>query len=302
MNRFDELIGLNGPSKETRPCIAVAAAEHRETLSCLKRVTEQQIADVLLFGDREQILSIAESLGFSIPADRIIDVKDHVRACELAVKAVTLGTAGILMKGIVHTAVFSRAFLDRSAGLVPTGGLISHLSLFELPFYHKPLFITDSAINIDPDLPRKEKILHNALRIMHRMGLSLPKVAVIGPVETVSPKILSTVDARSLAEDHRRNGTFGESVISGPLSMDAALSSESAAVKGITDSCAGDADLLLMPNLDTANAVNKVMTLTPGSRSAGIIAGLSVPVVLTSRSDSDETRFYSVCMALRSML
>ncbi len=302
MCEFERLIDLAGHTERQRPCIAVAAAEHEDTQRCLSEINKRHLADALLFGDRAKILQIAARVSYTVTDEQIIDAKDHEQACALAVTAVKEGRAHILMKGIVHTSVFGKSLLDKSSGLVLPDGLISHLGLFDLPYYHKPLFVTDAAINIAPDVEKKRSILFNALHTMRRMGIQKPKVAVIGPVETVNPKIPSTMDAMRLVKEQQEYGVFGDCEIEGPYAIDVALSARAAAIKGIVSGVAGNADLLLCPNLDTANAVNKLMILVDGCRSAGIVVGLSVPVVLTSRSDTDMNRFYSICMAIRSML
>ncbi len=304
MSAFDKLVGSvkEQKNREKRTCrIAVAAADHEDTLRSLKRVSEAGLAEAILIGNRNAILRIADSIGYHIDDSAIIDESDHEQACRKAVDTVVNGQADILMKGLVHTSVFSRAFLNKSAGLVPPGGLISHVGLFEVAFYHKPLFITDSAVNIQPDIDKKRTILRNALLTMKRLGVNRPKVAVIGPVETVNPKIQSTVDAATLVQEYRTAELSEDCILDGPLAIDGALSKRAARIKGIVSDVAGDADLLLCPNLDTANAVNKLLNLSSGSRSAGIVAGLKIPVVLTARSDSDETRFNSLCLAISMM-
>jgi phosphotransacetylase len=204
------------------------------------------------------------------------------------------------MKGGVHTSTFSKALLDKRAGLLPPGGLMGHLGMFELPFYHKPLFITDSAINIEPDLEKKIQLARNACRVMRSLGIDNQKVALLAPVEKVNHRIQSTLDAAAFTVRQQEAGVCPFAEVDGPYAMDVIISRQAAEIKGITSDVAGDADLIICPNLDTANAVYKILTFVHGSRSAGIIAGLTVPVVLTSRSDHEENRFNSLGMALSS--
>lgn len=294
MRSFDDIIGLEDIQRSKR-VIAVAGAEHVDTLRCISRIEREGIARGLLIGEPGAVMAAAEEAGYAPEPSQIIAADDEQQKSSLAVEAVNSGRAHILMKGSVHTSVFSKAFLHHDARLVPPGKLISHVALFDLPFYDRPLFLTDGAVNIAPDIEKKKRILENARSLIRSLGIEHPKTALLAPVETVNPKIRSTVDAAAITE------LFGPDVF-GPIALDAALSEHAAAVKHMSSPVAGHADLLMCPDLDTANAVYKVFTLIPGVRSAGVIAGLSVPVVLTSRSDSDESRFYSVCMAAHSMV
>ncbi|MBL7007054.1 MAG: hypothetical protein ISR78_08245, partial [Spirochaetia bacterium] len=180
---------------------------------------------------------------------------------------------------------------------VPKGNLISHTALFKIPGYKKPFVLSDAAINIRQDLEKKKRILYNALQVSRALGISRPSVACICPVETVNPKIISTVDADNLVRIHETTQLYGDAVIEGPMALDVAFSSEAAKVKKLVGKVPGNPDILLMPNLDAGNVLYKAFSIQQGSLTAGIIAGLRVPVVLTSRSDNDTTRFLSIYMA-----
>lgn len=304
MSEFDRLIGASKDPldrQKKRPVIAIADADHEDTLKCLQTIAERRIADALLIGRIDRIERRAEELGIDLSGFRLLDAADEQKACLLAVESVVSGEAQVLMKGGVHTSTFSKAVFDKSAGLLGPGALVSHLGLFEFSGYQKPLFVTDGAINIAPDLEKKAQILSNAISSIKAMGIARPKVAILAPVETVSPKIGSTVDARDLVAMHRETDRFPDCMIEGPYALDVILSKRAAAIKGIESEVAGEADLVLCPDLDTGNAVFKLLTLYPESRGAGMLVGLSVPVVLTSRSDSPRTRVDSVCMAISSV-
>ena len=290
---------LFGPLSENtpRPVVAIAAAAHRATLQTVAAASSAGIAEFILFDEQELIEQYAAEAGISLEGVTIRECPDEDAAARQAAATVAAGEAGVLMKGRVHTSEFSRSFLDRQLQLIPEGGLVSHTALFTIPDYHKPFLFTDGAINIAPDYERKCLILKNVLSVAAALGIKEPRTALITPVETVSPRIPSTVDAEKIARLQQK-GYFGPGYIEGPMALDAALSAEAAAIKGITGNVPGNPDILLMPNLDCGNAVYKAFTLQPGTRSAGILAGLRVPVVLTSRADSELTRFLSLYMAL----
>jgi phosphotransacetylase len=177
---------------------------------------------------------------------------------------------------------------------------MSHLGMFDLPFYHKPLFITDSAIIIEPDLETKITIVNQSCQVMIRLGIEHPKVALLAPVEQLNRKILSTLDAAAFVVRQKEEGTCPSAEVDGPLAMDVLLSRQAAEIKGISSTVAGDADLIIFHNLDTGNAISKIFTMVPGARGAGMLTGLKVPVVVTSRSDNERTRFNSLGLALSS--
>jgi len=286
------------PEQNKKVIVAVAAADHLATLKSIKHAADAGIADFLLFGDTESIKKIAEAGKIDILDFKIVHCSDQKEAADKAVSAASDGSAQVLMKGGVHTSVFTSAFLDKTKGLVPKGGLISHTALFKLLGYDKPFLLTDAAINIRQDFEKKKKILLNAVLVSRSLGILRPSVACICPVETVNPKIVSTVDAENLVQTQKLTHFFGDAVIEGPMGLDAAFSIEAARVKNITGVVPGNPDILLMPNLDAGNVLYKAFSIQPGSLTAGIIAGLRVPVVLTSRSDNITTRFLSLYMAL----
>ncbi len=278
--------------------VAVALAEQKEALETVHQALKENLAGFLLIGDLETIKRRGDKYNLDLSKADIIDVGDEKRACGIAADAAAAGNVQAVMKGHVHTSVFTRSLLDKSRGLVPSGGLISHVSLFLTEGYHKPLLMTDCAVNIDPDLEKKQAILQNALQIARRLGISCPKAALITPVEKVSERITSTIHAQQLVQLQRQKQVFGHAAVEGPLSFDAAVSAEAARIKHITGEVPGDADILLFPNLDAGNAVNKALALFSRSEHAGIIAGLTIPAVLTSRGDSAATRLLSLRFAL----
>ena len=188
--------------------------------------------------------------------------------------------------------------MDKEEGLIGGNALLSHLVLFEDPRNGKPFLLTDAAINIAPDLEAKKRILFNAVTIARALDFSAPRIALLAPVEKVNDKIPSTADAAALA-DWVNGGGLGDAVAEGPFALDVAASAEAARIKGLKSSVAGRADIYLAPNLDAGNILYKSLTVFAGARAAGILAGASIPVVLTSRSDSQEAKRASLALALR---
>lgn len=285
---------------DSRLCIAVAAADHGDTLACVARAVHEGIADFRLFGDISRMQHLAESLGISLDVRgiEVIDIADHDAAAGAAADAVSQGSAQVLMKGAVHTSSFIRAILDKRRGLLEEGSLISHVARFAIPGFERPMLITDSAINVAPDIAAKSKILANAIVVARALGVEVPRVACVCPVETVNEKIPSTIDAAELSWLQMERKVFGEGFVEGPMGLDAALSRDAARVKGIEGEVPGAADILLLPSLDACNPVYKALSFFPDCLTAGIVTGVKVPVVLTSRSDSMETRLNSLVMAL----
>ncbi len=288
-----------GTPAARRPTVVVPLARDPELLGCVAAALGR-IADFILIGEEEKIRAEALATGVELGGARFVHECEEGAACARAVALVRSGEAQILMKGLVQTSTFCRAILDRSSGLVPEGSLLSHVTVCGLPGYHKILILTDPAINIDPELEAKARILANAVGVARALGIARPKVACVAPVEKVSAKIRSTVDAEALVSMARESSRpFGDIDIQGPLGLDIAISSEAARTKGVEGSVAGDADLLLLPGLDSANVLYKALTHFGGAVMASVLAGSRVPVALSSRADSERTKLLSLALALR---
>lgn len=199
------------------------------------------------------------------------------------------------MKGLVSTADFLRAILNKEAGL-RKGDMLSHVGFFDPKTYHKVIALTDAAQNIAPTLPEKITIINNAVEVFQHLGFPNPKVAMLAAVEVVNPKMESTLDSAVLTQMNRRNQIKG-CIIDGPLSMDIAVSKESADHKGLVSEVAGDADMLVVPNIEVGNVLYKTLTYLSGASVAAMIMGASVPIVLTSRADSDRSKLLSIALA-----
>ncbi|KXZ39354.1 phosphate butyryltransferase [Alkalithermobacter thermoalcaliphilus JW-YL-7 = DSM 7308] len=275
--------------------LAVAAAEDIEVLESVFSARKQGIVEPILVGDLEKINKIANDLGESLDGICIIDEKDYFLAAQKSVMLVSNGQADFVMKGILDTSILLKAVLDKEYGL-RTDSLLSHLMVYEVPTYHKLLFLTDGGMNISPNLEEKAKILKNAVKGAKALGLEEVKVACLAAKEKVSEKMVATVDAAAL-EEKGQNGEFGQGVIvEGPLAFDLAVSKEAAQIKNFKSEVSGDVDIILVPNIEVGNGVGKSLTYMANAKSAGIIMGAKAPVVLVSRADDAQSKLYSIAL------
>ena len=249
----------------------------------------------LLVGPRATIESVAAAAGVALDGCEIIDADTPIAAAMAAARLCKEGRAGALMKGSLHTDELMAAVVARESGL-RTARRISHVFAMDVPSYPKPLFITDAAINIFPDLMTKADIVQNAVDMLHALGLALPKVAILSAVETINPKIPGTLDAGALCKMADRGQITG-AILDGPLAFDNAISRAAAKIKKIVSPVAGDPDILVAPDLEAGNMIAKQLSYLVGADSAGIVLGARVPVILTSRADSVTSRLASVAIA-----
>jgi len=250
----------------------------------------------LLIGPELRIREVAEEHGLDLADHVIINVEHSHAAAAHAVELVKNGEAALLMKGSLHTEEMMSAVVSSKTG-IRTERRISHVYVMDVPTYHKLLFITDVAINIQPDLDIKRDICQNAIELAHTLGVTQPKVAILAAVETVRSNMVSTLDAAALCKMADRNQITG-AILDGPLAMDNAISVESAKTKGIVSPVAGDADILLVPDLEAGNILSKQLTFLGGADAAGVVLGARVPVIVTSRSDNVRTRLASCAVAV----
>jgi phosphate butyryltransferase len=275
--------------------IAVAVAQDKPVLEAIKDAQEQGIADAILVGDKSKIQEVASEIGMDLSKFEIVEESDNKKAAMKAVQLVSSGKADMLMKGLIDTANFLRAVLNKEVGL-RTGMLMSHVGVFEIPNYDRLIFITDAAFNMYPELKDKIDIVKNAVTVANAVGIEKPRVAPICAVEVVNPNMPATMDASVLSKMNDR-GQIKGCIIDGPLALDNALSEEAAAHKGVTGPVAGKADILLMPNIESGNIMYKTLTYTTDCKSGALLVGTSAPVVLTSRSDSHETKMNAIALA-----
>lgn len=275
--------------------LIIAAAEDDNVLLSVKDAVQNGIIEPIFVGNKEKILKLAEEIDFDLSSFHLENEINPSKSAVIAVNEIKNGNAQILMKGYVQTADFLRAILNKENGL-RASDLLSHIGLFEIPAYHKLIGITDAAQNIAPDLNEKVTIIKNAINVFHRLGIERPKVALLTAVETVNPKMPATIDASTITMMNKR-GQIKGCIIDGPLAFDNAISKESAEHKGIVSEVAGDADLLVTPDIEAGNVLYKSFTFFARGTVAAVVLGAAVPIVLTSRSDSDRSKLSSIALA-----
>lgn len=290
---FNDLLSKLKVGKRKK--LSVAVAQDEPVLEAVKAAKERGIADAILVGNKEEIEKIATKIDMDLSDFEIIHEEDIKKATLKAVELVSSGVADMVMKGLVDTATFLRSVLNKEVGL-RTGNLMSHVAVFEIEGIDRLILLTDAAFNTYPDLKQKVQIINNSVMVAKSCGIENIKVAPICAVEVVNPDMPATVDAALLSKMSDR-GQIKGCIVDGPLALDNALSEEAAHHKGITGSVAGRADILLLPNIDVANVMYKTLTYTSNTKNGGILVGASAPVILTSRTDSFETKVNSIALA-----
>lgn len=291
--KFDALI-KRAQSIEPAVC-AVAHPCDETSLAAAVQAHQLGILTPILVGPRERIETIAKQCSLDLAGLRIIETPHSHASAAQAVALVRSGEATLLMKGSLHTDELMHEVVNPATGL-RTERRLSHVFVMDVPTYEEPLFITDAAINIAPDLSCKVDIVQNAIDLHHALGLGEPRVAILSAVEQVNPKIPSTIEAAALCKMADRGQITG-GILDGPLAMDNAISPEAAAMKGLRSPVAGRAQVLIVPDLEAGNMLAKNLTFLSGAEAAGIVLGARVPIILTSRADSQQTRLASCALA-----
>jgi phosphate butyryltransferase len=298
MKQLRTLSELQDYAREVGPMtISVACAEDAEVLEAVESARKEGIAKAVLVGNADRIRQIAGSISIDTDKFEILDEKSGESLASLkAVEIVSSGRADILMKGMVQTANFLRAVLNKEKGL-RSGSLISHVYIHEIEKYDRIFFISDPAFNVYPDLNGKVGIVENVVKLAKAFGVETPKVAVLAAVEVVNPDMPPTHDAAILTQMNRR-GQIKGCIIDGPLALDNAVSPESAKHKGVESEVAGYADILLVPDIEAGNILAKSIIYFARSKTAGLVLGAKSPIVLTSRADSAKTKALSIASAV----
>lgn len=292
---FDETLQS---SFNTDASIALVRAGSEDLLELVRESALEHGIKWHLFDD-ERVLAEAFStmeFDYSKHGVTIHHCTDDAACAEEAGRLISSGDANVLMKGLISTGVILKAVLNKELKLLDRK-LLSHVALFSLPNYHKPVIISDAAMNIDPDAETKIKIIENTITVAEKLGIKEPKIALLSAVEKVNEKIASTVTNDTIVAGHN----FENAIIDGPMQYDLAMSKSAAEIKGYDSPVAGDADILIMPHIDAGNILYKALITTAGAHVAGIIAGLKVPFVLTSRADSKEEKYNSIKLAIKMM-
>ena len=277
-----------------RKRLVVGAPESKSLVEGLKLA--EHLSDPILIGDKERLEALVSEVGL---AAEIVAADSPQEATRRSIDMVRAGEADLVMKGKLGTPEFLRMVLDKDRGL-RTGRILSHIAVTEISGYPKLIFVTDAGMNIRPDVDAKAEILGNCLEVMRRMGYMRPKVAVVASVETVHPELPATVDAAALKE-MGSDGRFGDALVDGPLGFDLVFSEEAKRAKGIESEVAGDADVLLVPDVTTGNIMSKAMIYFGGATVGGLIAGARVPIALLSRADTPERKLASIAFSIAAM-
>jgi phosphate butyryltransferase len=276
--------------------IAVASAADKPVLQSVSKAKKEGIADFILVGDKKEIEKVASDDNIDINGMKILQADSPSQAAELAVKAVRNNEAQSLMKGNIGTGGLLGQVVNKEYGLRKGKEVITHIAVFEIPAYHKLISLTDAAMNIAPDLTVKVSMINSAVNVMRALGVDKPKVAVLGAVEKVNPAMQATLEAAELSKMCDR-GQIKNCLIDGPLALDNAISKEAAEHKGIVSEVAGDADVLITPDINAGNVLYKSINFFAKARSAAIISGAAAPIVLTSRSDNEDTKLLSIALS-----
>ena len=292
--KFEELLALVD-TKADKKTVALVRAEDDHALEAVAEVVKKGLIDAVLVGNREAIKKTAEKIGFSVTDDQIVDAEDPESAAAEGVKLIREGRADFLMKGKLETSQMLRPVVNKQTGL-NKGGVMSHVSLTEVPAYHKMVLTTDGGMLPYPTLEQKKHIIENAVYVMNRLGYEEPKVCVLAASETPNPKVPESMEAAALKEMNQK-GEIENCIVEGPISFDLAMVKEKAEIKGYESPCAGDADILIVPNIHAGNILGKCLIEMANSKMAGLIVGAQCPIVLTSRGASSEEKFNSLMLA-----
>ncbi len=290
---LDEIVE-KASSNKVKKKMAVVAAVDDHTLDAVKETAEEGFIEPILIGPKAKVEEVVNLIGGINAEYSIIDIEDESAMAQKAVDLVREGEADFMMKGLINTIYLLRPVLNDTE--LNKGGMISHVTFMEIPEYHKLVAITDSALNINPDLNGKKAIIQNAVRAFEGLGYENPKVAVLCANEEVSPKQTETVDASEL-QKMNEEGILTGCEVCGPISFDLAMQKDAAELKGYTNSVAGDPDILLCPNLVAGNILAKSLRIFGHASTAGVLVGAKCPIVLLSRSNSMKNKKYSIIVS-----
>ena len=278
---------------ETKDLI-VANPEDKSILIAINDAFQMGLIRPVLVGNKPKILDLLMELGIRKDGYEIYNVSSDEEAALISVKLVSKHENAVLMKGQLQSNILLKEVLDKEHGLT-TGKILSHIGVIDIPSYHKLLFITDSVMNILPSEEEKKEIINNTYKFVNSLGIFIPKIALISAIEIINENIISTVEAGNIVESLKDVEGY---YIGGPFSVDVAISHESAKSKGVNHVVAGDADVLIFPNIESSNTFYKATTFLANSTPAGLLLGASNPIVLTGRTDTYKSKLYSIALAV----
>ncbi len=294
LKNFNELIS-KVQNNDFIKIVAVAAAHDEHTLEAVFKAKADKIVDPILVGDKIKICEILKKLNLEYDCNKIINTVDDNESAEKVVELIKENKADFIMKGKIQTADLLRKVVNKEKGL-GTGGIMSHVAINEIPSYKKLIATTDGGMMMYPNLEEKKEIIENAVGVFKAFGYEKPKVSILAAVEKLNPKMPETVDA-DLLKKMNLSGDIKDCVVEGPISYDLSISSEAARIKEYESPVAGDADILIVPNITAGNILGKVLTETAGAKMAGIIIGAKVPIALTSRGATFEEKYLSLVLS-----
>lgn len=293
---FDELVlkAKNNPKK-----ICVASAEDEHVFEAIIRAQKEGIAHFVLTGEEEALQNLIKKHKANPKDFEIVPASSFEDSAKKAVQVVASGKAEAIMKGLTPSPTFLKAILTDGAGLKIEGNLLAHVALMKVPAWHKMFLASDCAVNIKPSAQEKKQIIGYNIKVAKKLGMVAPKVALVTASEVVNPKMKDTLDVEEILTMQAK-GEFPElldGVLGGPFALDNAISKEAAAIKKVTHPGAGEADILILPDLSAANIFYKSLIFYAKAQSAGIILGAKAPIILVSRSDSEESKLFSMALA-----
>ena len=276
--------------------LAVAVAEDPHTIEAVARAVKEKLVHATLTGDEKAIKKVADEAKVDPKIFEIVHEPDKAKALALAIAKVRAGEADFLMKGLLDSSLYIRGIIDKEKGLLPPGKLLSHVTVIQAPAWKKLIVCGDVAVIPAPDLEAKIAILNYAIDVAHKLEIEKPKAVLLSAVEKVNPKMPSTTESAIIAKMADR-GQIKGAIVDGPLALDVAFSEESARIKGLVSPVAGDADILVFPSIEAGNIFFKACTYLANAELGAVVVGATCPCVLTSRGDSEDTKFYSIALA-----
>lgn len=281
---------------DRKTLVAVNAVD-AHTLEAIADAVKSGMVKAIVTGDSHEILKQCEIHAIDPQLFTIVQADTEEEAAQLAVGQVKSVSGAILMKGLISSDTFMRAILNKEAGLLPPGAVLSHVSIVDNPNYHKILIVSDVAVIPYPTIQQKIAMAHYLKEMAILLGIPMPKIALIAPTEKIHPSLVSCTDAVEIMKA-AENGQFLPAIVFGPMALDVALDIESAQIKQITSEVAGDADCLLFPNIDAGNVFYKTNTKLCGANQAAVVMGANIPVILSSRGDSKQIKLNSIALAV----
>ncbi len=294
IEKLDQLFDVLRSKPKKRLVAAYAVDEH--TIEAVSMAIDMGIVEATLVGDEETIKKVCAAHNIDPSKFRIVQEADEMKAATKAVELINGGEGDVLMKGLVSTDKYMRAILNKEKGLLPPKAVLSHVTVVQVPTYHKLLIVGDVAIIPAPDLNQKIAITNYIIKTAHSLGIEKPKVALLAATEQVSAGMQACVDATIISKMGDR-GQIKGALIDGPLALDVAIDKESAQIKKLTGEVAGDADCIMFPNIESGNVFFKACTKLAGGELGAMVMGAKVPCVLTSRGDSVKSKMYSIALA-----